>query len=85
MSPALTLYDLEFELCSGLHWKYSVYIDHEYPLHGFTGCTRLRLSVGSMPNHGEKKAKLGRGFSLTFHFMEMSVMRSVPSGTDPTA
>ena len=29
VSPALTLTCFELELCSGDHWKYSVYIDHE--------------------------------------------------------
>ena len=56
----MTVWLLLLELSSGDHWKYSVYMLQPPPknplLYGFTGWIRFRLSEGSMPNQGEKKA-----------------------------
>ena len=60
----------------GAHWKYSVYIDHAEPDHGLTGWIRLRLSSGSMPNHGEKNARERAGDADTVHVISRVVMRS---------
>jgi hypothetical protein len=50
-----------------------------------TGWIRLRLSAGSMPNHGEKNARDKCGFCDTFHAIDNFVIRVVPVGTVPTA